>query len=716
MVLEVDMAKMITNKFPGKCSICSTKIAEGQGFAIKSESFGRWQPVCASSACIERAGGSIASSEEKKLYADGTLKMPKPDQAGLTLVRSMPRARFDWDRKVWTVSTQDADLARVIEIANQLGVEVDESLVARAKVGTEVSAEAEARAATHGLYEFQREGVRWLSLGEKRLLADDMGLGKTVQALVAIPEGVGALVICPKSVKRNWAQECEKWRTDLTPVVLEGKKAWREPAPGEVVIVNYDVLPRGETVEKTIETARGPRKIKEVQQSLPPNTVMIVDEAQLCKNSKTARHKRVAGFAKAAGKVWLLTGTPVENAAWDLKGVLEAGGMFRDVFGSFGKFSDLFGAHKNPWGGWEFGTPTAEVPERMRRVMLRRLKDDVLTDLPPAQYQALVVGEYSASLQRELDDYFEIYGEILKVGLPPFEDFSRIRARLAEEKIPHAVELVEEYEAAGKPLLVFSAHRAPVETIGSREGWAQIHGNVSTEERSEIVRRFQAGELRGIALTIRAGGVGLTLTRAADVLFVDRDWNPAWNYQAEDRNRRIGQTASSLLYKRLVTDHPLDKRVDELLEQKMALYRAAIENKVEYRPKVSPEIRQETQEELEARLAAAGAEVERAVYLDKIESVIERERGKGVGPEPVLTPERKELIRSAFNQMIGSCDGALTKDDVGFNKPDAAIAHWVARIGLQDDDELAFRLIERMLSRYKHTQLGEDYAGIWRAA
>lgn len=711
------MAKMITNKFPGKCSICSTKIAEGQGFAIKSESFGRWQPVCASSACIERAGGSTSTvTGEKKLYADGTLKMSKPDQAGLTLVRSMPGAKFNWDAKVWVVSVADGDLARVIEIATQLGVEVDESLVARAKAGTEVSAEAEARAATHGLYEFQREGVRWLSLGAKRLLADDMGLGKTVQALVALPAGAPTVVICPKAVKRNWAYECEKWREDLTPVVLEGKKSWREPAPGEVVIVNYDVLPKGETVEKTIETKRGPRTIKEVQQSLPPNTVMIVDEAQLCKNSKTARHKRVAGFAKAAAKVWLLTGTPVENAAWDLKGVLEAGGMFWDVFGSFGKFLDLFGGHKNPWGGWEFRNPTAEVPERMRRVMLRRLKDDVLTDLPPKQYQALTVGEYSASLRRELDEYFEIYGETLKVGLPPFEDFSRIRARLAEEKIPHAVEIVEEYEAAGKPLLVFSAHRKPVEILGAREGWAQIHGDVSAEERSEIVQRFQAGELKGIALTIRAGGVGLTLTQAADVLFVDRDWNPAWNYQAEDRNRRIGQTASSLLYKRLVTDHPLDKRVDELLEQKMELYRAAIENKVEYQPQQGPEIRQETQEELEARLAAAEAEVERAVYLDKIESVIERERAKGVGPEPVLTPERKELIRSAFAQMIGSCDGARTKDDVGFNKPDAAIAHWVFRIGLQEDDDLAFRLLERILSRYQHTQLGEDYAGIWRAA
>lgn len=710
---------MIVNKYPGKCLVCSAQVKTGEGFATKR---GRWMTVCASTACIERAGEPVPTGPvAKTLSADGVVRMPKPGPGGLELVRSMPGAKFDWDAKVWTVSTAPADLDRVIEVAEKLGLEVAEELREAAAAGTEDSAEAEARAGTQGLYEFQRDGVRFLALKQRALLADDMGLGKTVQALVAIPDGAPVVVVCPASVKRNWSNEVEKWRPDLTPVVLsgtKGPKSWREPKPGEVLIINYDVLPKGRTEEYTIETRRGPQKRKRVIQDLPENTVLIVDEAQMVKTHTTQRHKRVVGLAAAASRVWLLTGTPVENRPWDLKGVLEAGGMFGDVFGSFGKFLGLFGGYKNRWGGFEFSGPTDEVPERLRRVALRRMKTEVLKDLPTKQYQTLSVNGTSVALRKELDAELEVYEEMLQEGvLPPFERISEIRAKLARERIPAATQIVEEYEEAGIPLIVFSAHRDPVDAIGSREGWAKIYGGTGSEERAEIVRRFQAGELRGVALTIKAGGVGLTLTRASNELFVDRDWNPAWNVQAEDRTVRIGQTADSVLIKTLVTDHPLDRRVNELLEQKIRLFRDTVENEIAYQaPKVGPELREETQEELEARLKAAEEATERAYYGDKIQGVIERERAKGVGPEPVLTAERKALVREAFYQMIGVCDGAIEKDDVGFNKPDAAIAHWVFRFGLRDDDEVAFRLLERMLSRYKHTQLGADYAGIWNAA
>ncbi len=146
------------------------------------------------------------------------------------------------------------------------------------------------------------------------------------------------------------------------------------------------------------------------------------------------------------------------------------------------------------------------------------------------------------NLAEELDDS----------DLPGFESFSRIRALLAQSRIPAMLEMVEEYEEAETPLLVFSAHKAPIKALENRSGWAIITGETSAEDRFDIVKRFQEGKLNGVGLTIGAGGVGLTLTRASNILFVDLDWKPSMNIQAEDRAHRIGTNADNILIKRMV--------------------------------------------------------------------------------------------------------------------------------------------------------------------
>ena len=113
--------------------------------------------------------------------------------------------------------------------------------------------------------------------------------------------------------------------------------------------------------------------------------------------------------------------------------------------------------------------------------------------------------------------------------------------------------------------------------LGSREGWAFIDGSTSAADREQIVEKFQNGKLRGIALSIRAAGVGLTLTRAWKAAFVDLDWTPAGNAQAEDRLCRIGQTHEHVEIVHMVSDHPLDQRVMELLVDKSRMIDGAIE-------------------------------------------------------------------------------------------------------------------------------------------
>jgi len=169
--------------------------------------------------------------------------------------------------------------------------------------------------------------------------------------------------------------------------------------------------------------------------------------------------------------------------------------------------------------------------------------------------------------------------------LPPFEKLSAARAALATAKIPAALEWIKQYqENSEKPLVVFSAHRAPVETISELDGFESILGGTPTERRNELVDDFQAGRLKGLAITIKAGGEGLTLTAADHALFVDLEWNPAKNRQAEDRIHRIGQQDSASIVV-LEANHEIDRRLCVLLQYKQDLFDkviggAAVEEKL----------------------------------------------------------------------------------------------------------------------------------------
>ena len=198
--------------------------------------------------------------------------------------------------------------------------------------------------------------------------------------------------------------------------------------------------------------------------------------------------------------------------------------------------------------------------------------------------------------------------------LPSFEEFAKIRAMLAESRIPAMLEIVESYEDSETPLVVFSAHRKPIDELANREGWAVITGDVKPEDRRNIVKRFQAGELKGIGLTISAGGTGLTLTRASNELFVDLDWTPANNIQSEDRCVRIGATTDKVLIMRLSSNHPLDKHIHALLEFKIALAYQALDriNKPTEIKTEKIELREETEEEMLARMAEQEKLIENA--------------------------------------------------------------------------------------------------------
>ena len=290
------------------------------------------------------------------------------------------------------------------------------------------------------LYPYQRDGVEFLSLNNRALLGDEMGVGKTIQSIIAIPKDSKTIVICPASLKLNWADEIKKWRGELSSFVCSGKGSFRMPNINEVVIINYDIIP-------------------EIDPSWDfTNVTLICDESQKLKNYKTKRTQKVSLYTKKATRVWFLSGTPLMNHPFDLYGMLEAGNMNPYTFNSF---LTAFNGRKGKYG-YDFGTPTASASEILKRVMLRRVKSEVLKDLPSKIYKTITI-ELSKSETKKIDGYLkdakinmkDILKNLVDGEMPSFEEMAKIRSDIATFKIPSMIEIVEDFEEQDTPLVVF---------------------------------------------------------------------------------------------------------------------------------------------------------------------------------------------------------------------------------------------------------------------
>lgn len=637
------------------------------------------------------------------------------DPALIPKLKALPGARWDPAFKVWRVSVDDGSLLDLINRLNGLGCAVPEELLQRASglavKADRIDAEALSRAQDARLYPFQREGVRWLCQRPQALLADEMGLGKTIQVLMALPSGAPVLVVCPAVVKHNWKKEAEKWRPDYRVDLLSGHGSFRWPGPGEILVVNYDVLPEGVS-----EPARG--------------TILAGDEIHMTKGRGTLRTRRFRILAEAVsargGRVWGVTGTPLLNRPPELYQVLDNLGLAGAAFGSFKRFYYLFGAFKDGFGT-VWGSPKPEVPELLGRVQLRRERAAVLADLPSKTWQEVTVNGMPKSLQRLCDEALEAWEAASQEkmgGLPPFELMSEVRASLALYKTPFVLDLVEHYEEAGEPVVVYSAHRHPVEELAKREGWAAILGGTPAEERARIVESFQAGELKGLALTIKAGGLGITLTHACHAVFVDLEWTPALNTQAEDRLMRIGQV-NACQYVILVADHALDARLTEILCEKKQLIAATVHASAAV--KVGSEILQEAVVVEGARDAedptVKGLREGWLVRCDcgevlsvNVAGAMSKHPGwkyvkcpecglfQWVGTDEFVSAEERSQLKVSLERLLGVCDGAVSRDDQGFNRFDAPVARRIYN-DLMAGKQVDWLKLKGMLVKYKKTQL-----------
>lgn len=469
------------------------------------------------------------------------------------------------------------------------------------------------------LFPDQERGAAWLRERPLALLADEFGVGKSATFLAALESGRPTLLVVPACLRHNWgAKEIPKWRPgewEVHHVSSVGSFRW--PRMREIVIASPEMLPattgeirRAEAdvrdaagcqegvldFAKRIDPAKALARLERVTKArgaadqLPPEGMILgIDEAHEFSNNKSIQTGRLRAIVKQTlkrgGRVHALTATPVLNDPSELWGLLTTMQLHKAAFGDWWGYLNAAGGFEGRFG-MEWGDPRPEkIAAGLRGVMLRRMLDDVRSGVP-ALLRPIVhrvdIDEGALSLRGSDREELrrrgpDVWRHVEEPGASredkvPFELIARVGAAISAAKVPAVLRIVEEYERAGEPLVVGGPFLAPIQAIGSRDGWATITGGESAEKRHAIVTAYARGELRGVAATIRAGGVGIDLIRGATVLVIDRDWVPSWTRQFLARVRRTGQTRPVqpiFVY----ADHPLETRKDETTERKLALMR-----------------------------------------------------------------------------------------------------------------------------------------------
>lgn len=411
-------------------------------------------------------------------------------------------------------------------------------------------------------YPYQIKGIAFLMPRHAALLADEMGLGKTAQVIIALrllfQSGLirRALVVCPKPLVVNWTRELKLWAADLPYEVIGGEVSARKAqwfaSRCPVKLVNYELLTRDEEL---------------VGDPAVQFDIVVLDEAQRIKNrdAKTARVVR----SISRDRSWAMTGTPIENRIDDLINI----------------FAFVDPERVPP------DTPAKLLPDLTRDAILRRVKEEVMTDMPPKLIQDVYLDLSPA--QRASYDLAEKEGIIHLNELGDtisvqhvFELVLRLKQicnfdpRTGESaKLEQLLADMDEVAENGRKAIVFSQWVEPLEAMA--EALApfnplQYHGKIAQRDRQPILDRFKSDPSKHVLLmSYGTGSVGLNLQFTNYVFLFDRWWNPAIEDQAINRAHRIGQK-ETVFVKRFICPNTIEGRIAEVLEKKRQLFEELI--------------------------------------------------------------------------------------------------------------------------------------------
>ncbi len=613
-------------------------------------------------------------------------------------------AGFRWDptaKRWWT--SDPARAVRLREEADEVAAaalsEVTQTLEASRAVAVDIDV-----ACPDGLSfrPFQRAGIAWLASRDSTLLADQMGLGKTVQVcglLNADPSIRKVLISSPLSVKRVWLDELTRWLVEPRMIGIATAKQFPET---EIVLIHHDVLAKHAAVMRTIAW-----------------DLIVVDEAHLLRSRSAQRTRALFGTQNArkvipqapvtARRRVALTGTPIPNRPAELWPVLNWLDPIR--WSSFWGFAKRYaGAHEGRYG-WDFSGATHldELQQELRSTcMIRRLKTEVLTELPPKTRQIVVLDpddmdedaravlraesdvakkhETLLASLRELvasasdDEYKAQSAKLAAAQRLAFEEMAQARHDVAVAKAPYVARHVSDLLDSNGKVAVWAHHHDVIDALATELAEHQpaiIDGRTSQADRGEAVERFQTiDSCRVFIGSITAAGTGITLTASSNAVFAELDWVPGNMSQAEDRHHRIGQQ-DALLVQHVVVDGSIDRRMVDLLVEKQLVADKALDREVKGIAVPADQMVQDT-----------------------------RSDTRPVTPDHDLSDEAIAIIHEAIRIIAAmDADHARELNGVGFSRLDGVFGHSLA-------DSLALsqrqaRAALKLALKYRR-QLSED--------
>jgi len=485
----------------------------------------------------------------------------------LDVVKQFPGRRFDGQRKCWEAPVNEYTLGKLRELGFKITGDLPDEKPINIQLPDGLT-----------LYPFQVDGVAGIEkFGGRVIIGDEMGLGKTVQALAWLrlhPEARPAVVIVPAVVKLNWYKETKKWIPDSNPVVVYGQNNVHAYNDADIIIINYDIIKHH--IDAIIE--RGPQ-------------VMIIDECHYIKNKSAQRTKAVRHLGKYVDNIIALSGTPITNNPVDFFTTLSL--LRQDLFPSFFQYAQRYTNAKHNGFGWVFtgAANSNELHEKLvNTLMVRRLKKDVLKDLPEKQRTLLPFEltnrkEYNAAEDDLIGWIAANQGEGVAARAAQAESlvrFGYLKQLAAEGKKEAALQWIQDFIDSGEKLVVFAVHHKMIDSVVERFGaqCVKIDGRDNAQVRDEAVTAFQNDpNIKLFVGNIKAAGVGITLTATSSVAFLELDWVPGNHDQAEDRVHRIGQEADSVNAYYLLAADTIEEEIAMIIDAKRQALTAVLDGK-----------------------------------------------------------------------------------------------------------------------------------------
>ncbi|XP_040214032.1 DNA annealing helicase and endonuclease ZRANB3 isoform X1 [Rana temporaria] len=409
------------------------------------------------------------------------------------------------------------------------------------------------------LMPFQKEGIVFALHREGRcMIADEMGLGKTIQAIAIsyfYRNEWPLLIVVPSSLKYPWIEELEKWIPELGPediTVIENKTDVGRIASCKVTVLGYGLLTSDAT---TLINALYKQHFR----------VVLVDESHYMKSRNASRSKLLQPIVQRATRALLLTGTPALGRPEELYMQIDA--LFPKLFGTWTDYAKKYcNAHVRYFGNrtqWDYrgASNLEDLHQRLSGIMIRRLKSEVLTQLPPKIRQRIPF-DLPKDVAKEMNSSFEEWEKLMRCpqsmaseSTNPFIQVMGLITRMYKQTALAKAGAVKDYikmmlENDKLKFLVFAHHLSMLQActeaaIENKARYIRIDGSVPSSERIHLVHQFQNDpDTRVAILSIQAAGQGLTFTAATHVVFAELYWDPGHINQAEDRAHRIGQSNS----------------------------------------------------------------------------------------------------------------------------------------------------------------------------